>query len=69
MTIREEEGDGTAARDHLESPADRLNMTLALTPPKSSIPAWRLTRAACGAMTFLQLGGTYQVAAPSATEM
>jgi len=61
VTIREEDVSGRPRTVTIESHSRRLEMTLRLDVAESVQTSMGLTRDASGAMTFLQLGGVYQV--------
>ena len=66
VTIREEDMNGRPRSVTIESHSRRLEMTLRLDVAESVQTAMGLTRDASGAMTFLQLGGVYQVSGRAA---
>jgi hypothetical protein len=61
VAIREDDQNGRPRTVTIESRDRRLEMTLRLDVSESVQTAMTLTRDASGSMTFLQLGGVYQV--------
>ena len=61
VTIREDDANGRPRTVTIESRSRRLEMRLRLDVAESVQTSMGLTRDASGAMTFLQLGGVYQV--------
>jgi hypothetical protein len=61
VTIREQDVNGRPRTVTIESHSRRLEMTLRLDVAESVQTSMGFTRDASGAMTFLQLGGVYQV--------
>ena len=61
VSIREDDAQGRPRTVTIESHSRRLEMTVHLDVAESVQTSMGLTRDASGAMTFLQLGGVYQV--------
>ena len=66
VTIREDDANGRPRTVTIESHSRRLEMRLRLDVAESVQTSMGLTRDASGAMTFLQLGGVYQVSGRAA---